>query len=539
MADNPKKMNQSLAWLWDMMSFYVKDEIVIPSDFNTQVEEIQKLLKSDTSGIVNSVLDFAINCACVDYSIETDNKNFGDLISKWFQDINISLVGKVPVGMKSLSKEYFRERWKNSSLIVLRTTWEKVSIDGQTFTLPSKMWFVDGKNIKVEDPNKSRIIGSEIYSIIIDEKTTKKLPASKDELIFIQKPFDSWSRVEPTPFIMQRGLYKNLKLFDLLSTKSEKFISKALEYLLMMKKGSEKLAIDGGANYTYSKEDLQKAKNDFKQLVSDNKSEAGTPTYVTNFDTLLEHISPEYEKVMNSNIYAPIEKRLLSGLGLIDIVEGTATTRRESILNPKPFIREVNSGINDFISLLSDIMIVIKDKNVKSHPKYFGEKIQLHYTPIEDFINDNVRDHLRSCYDRGVISKQTYTEVVGQVDFDIEVTRRKQETADNLDKELYPPIINNQENKENIPNDKKGPEAKNFRGNEEIEELSNEEIEFFKKLEISDEELELSIIVKKKDGYHVISEKTGKNLGGPYKTKKEAEKRLRQVEFFKHKGEAK
>jgi len=28
----------------------------------------------------------------------------------------------------------------------------------------------------------------------------------------------------------------------------------------------------------------------------------------------------------------------------------------------------------------------------------------------------------------------------------------------------------------------------------------------------------------------------GKNLGGPYKTKKEAEKRLRQVEFFKHKG---
>jgi hypothetical protein len=43
------------------------------------------------------------------------------------------------------------------------------------------------------------------------------------------------------------------------------------------------------------------------------------------------------------------------------------------------------------------------------------------------------------------------------------------------------------------------------------------------------------VIKKVRKGYKVTSEK-GKNLGGPYKTKKEAEKRLRQVEFFKHKG---
>jgi hypothetical protein len=41
------------------------------------------------------------------------------------------------------------------------------------------------------------------------------------------------------------------------------------------------------------------------------------------------------------------------------------------------------------------------------------------------------------------------------------------------------------------------------------------------------------MIRKEKAGYKVISEK-GKNLGGPYRTKAEAEKRLRQVEFFKH-----
>ena len=42
------------------------------------------------------------------------------------------------------------------------------------------------------------------------------------------------------------------------------------------------------------------------------------------------------------------------------------------------------------------------------------------------------------------------------------------------------------------------------------------------------------MIKKAAGGYKVLSEK-GKNLGGPYKTKKETEKRLQQVEYFKHK----
>jgi hypothetical protein len=42
-----------------------------------------------------------------------------------------------------------------------------------------------------------------------------------------------------------------------------------------------------------------------------------------------------------------------------------------------------------------------------------------------------------------------------------------------------------------------------------------------------------SMIKKVKEGYKVLSEKTGKNLGGPYKTKEEAKKRLQQVEYFK------
>lgn len=43
------------------------------------------------------------------------------------------------------------------------------------------------------------------------------------------------------------------------------------------------------------------------------------------------------------------------------------------------------------------------------------------------------------------------------------------------------------------------------------------------------------MIKKKKGGYEVDSHK-GKNLGGPYKSLKKAEKRLKQIEYFKHKN---
>jgi hypothetical protein len=46
------------------------------------------------------------------------------------------------------------------------------------------------------------------------------------------------------------------------------------------------------------------------------------------------------------------------------------------------------------------------------------------------------------------------------------------------------------------------------------------------------------MIVKRQGMYWVESEK-GKNLGGPYKTRGEAEKRLEQVEYYKNKGKKK
>lgn len=41
------------------------------------------------------------------------------------------------------------------------------------------------------------------------------------------------------------------------------------------------------------------------------------------------------------------------------------------------------------------------------------------------------------------------------------------------------------------------------------------------------------MIIKRKDGWYVVSETTGRVLGGPYSSKEEAQKRLEQVEYFK------
>lgn len=43
-------------------------------------------------------------------------------------------------------------------------------------------------------------------------------------------------------------------------------------------------------------------------------------------------------------------------------------------------------------------------------------------------------------------------------------------------------------------------------------------------------------MIKKSGGGYKVTSESGKNLGGPYPSKSQADKRLKQVEYFKHKG---
>jgi len=479
----------SLRWLADLLAYLAPDSVIkIPTDYREKVEKVKDLLESDISGLVNSLLDFAISCAVTNFRIEADNKNVEEILNDWLNNINDELRGRIPVGIKALAREYFRERWKGSSFLLLRCVWDtKKTISGDLL-LPKTMWFVDGEDIVVEDGDSEAVLlGDESYYLRISNKTKIELPKTDDETIFIQKPYNSWGDLYTTPFIIQRGIYKNLKLLQLLEEKGEYILTKALEYLFLLKKGTERLTLEGHEEFIYSEEDFRKIKDHLDTLYENRKVTSGLPSYITGFDTEIEHIIPDYAKILKQELYAPIERRILAGLGLIEIVEGIATTRREAILNPKAFINEIKAGVEDFKTLLIDIVKTILDKNADKHKKYKKVKINIYSPPIQQFINEEIKSILRSAYDRGVLSKQTFAEIVCEVDYDIERQRRLKEAKRGDDIIFYPPPIINKEGEispqeevrlkiegeppadEEVTDDKKGPEAVNYTMSKEYE----------------------------------------------------------------------
>ena len=153
------------------------DQIKIPVKFRDQAIIVKQLMRCDTSGLIGSLLDFAITCSLVDYTVETNNENLTKMFDSWMTNVNQELRGQIPTGMRALAKEYFKERWKGSSFILLRTVWEDV--DG--FTLPTKLWFVNGEDIVINDGNADHFeIGKETYSLKLGRKVVKALPAGKD-----------------------------------------------------------------------------------------------------------------------------------------------------------------------------------------------------------------------------------------------------------------------------------------------------------------------------------------------------------------------
>ncbi len=463
-----KGRNQLLSWLVDLMAFFQTETIKIPDKYRDKVIAVKEVLEDDTSGLVNTVLDFGITCALVDYRIETDNENLTEILNDWLGKVNLNInadsdVKSIPTGLEALAKEYFRERWKGSSHLLLRTFWE----EEKGLNLPTTLFFVDGEDIKCSPTDKEGavVLGAEKYKLRIGTDTAKDLPLPNDEneKIFVQKPFESWGVREPIPWLIRKGLYRNLKFFTLMSSKGEYIVGKALEYLFAIYKGSERLFLDG--QVTYGPEDLKTVSDDLAKLVQDKKNSAGLPSYATQWDTKFEHIIPDYSKAVNDAIYSPIEKRLLSGLGLVDIVEGTSSSRRESILNPKPFIAEVNQGVKDFKALLRDIIQYIIVTNSSKHPKWMSAKIEVHSSPTKEFMNKDIKQLLRSIYDRGSLSKRTLVEVVGELNYDLEKEYRKKEKADGDEKLMFAPVIQNNPKgatTNNVPAAKLGPEAKNF-----------------------------------------------------------------------------
>lgn len=466
---------------------YQTKAIEVPSDFHARCNKVQTLLDNDVTGVVNSLLKYAIDSASeTKYRVECENETLQKLLNTWLSEINLEVEG-VPTGLSELSKEYLQERLKGSSFCVAKASyWKKLKIGETEIEVPKIMWYVNGASIYVKRSTKKPfVLGSD--KLYLDKEYKIPLASSKDEAVIVSKPYSRWQSEYPNIYLIQNGVYKNWKAIEVLQSKSDQALSKVIPYLFLMQKGTLEEFLKGNINY--SDKELAEMVNGFKnELEKYNAQQDKTPVDGIPFDVKYEHLIPDLTKILSEELYRQGYRAILSGLGFIDVIQGLTSTRKESVLNPKPFIAEINSCVSGFKSMLLEVVYEIIQRNKTKHPKFFSDRANIYIVNSPLKINvEQILDSIRQGYDRGPVSIQTFQETLG-LDPQTERERSKKE-IDNGDQELYyPHIIVNQEEKgidivqpskpktkkqENLENEGKkpgSPEAKKYKNaNENLE----------------------------------------------------------------------
>ena len=96
--------NESGMFINFVLSMLLK-KIVVPSGFHDQVKVVKEMQVDDVSGLVDSLTDFMINTASVEFTIETENDKFTQILKKWLNTINIAYNGQIPSGINPLARE--------------------------------------------------------------------------------------------------------------------------------------------------------------------------------------------------------------------------------------------------------------------------------------------------------------------------------------------------------------------------------------------------------------------------------------------------
>jgi cation transport regulator ChaB/predicted Zn-ribbon and HTH transcriptional regulator len=461
---------------------FTSEGISVPADFHLRCGLIEELKGNDITGVVNSVTDYQVSSASnTQYMIECNDVNLQEILNTWLSQINENIKG-VPTGLQELSKEYFKERWQGSSFCILRGKgWKPIKVGDLTIEVPTTLYYVNGASVYVKRPLGSYNLGSDEFFLDKGMKD-EPVPKEKSEIVVVSKPFNRWQDQYPSPYLVRKGIVKNYLGMKALQEKSDEVITKILPYLFIVKKGSEALR-RAGINYK---------DGDFKEIADGLKGELEkfkamkkkTPVNVTGDDTDYSHLIPDLRNVVSEELYRQGYRATLAGLGIIELIPVTGDSRQQSQLNPKALIEETNSGVEGFKDMIMDVISRIKEKNKIDHKKLFSEKkkLMIYNSPLK--INtEQIMDAVRSGFDRGQLSSETY---IGTLGFNIDIEREKRiKEYENGDEDiLYPHLVNNQEGKderfgtpasprktEKIVNEnkKKGtPESKNYKNaNEE------------------------------------------------------------------------
>lgn len=438
----------SALWASFLSYLYSQGKIDVPQDFRTRISAIRYVLDSDTTGVINTLLDYSINVASqTDYTIECADDTTKALLNEWLKYVNLEVEG-VPTGIVELSKEYYKERWKEGSLILARAAkWKEISIDGTTIKVPTVIWLVNSASVYVERDKDRYTLGTDKF--FLDQAMHEQLPA-KGEKIVVQRPFDRWWTQYATPYIVRKGVYRNYKALEMLQEKTEEVLTKFIPYLFAVTKGTERMYLDGKVEY--SDEELKEMQESLKDKLEQYKRQRGkTPVSIMPFDTKMEHLMPDLRNMLSMDLFNQGYRAILSGLGFVDVIQGITSTRKEAVLNPYPFIEEVNAGVDGFKSLLTEIIYLIVKENQIDHRKLFNRnrKFYISNSPLKVNVQP-ILDSLRSGFVYGALSVKSYQEILG-IDPETERERMKDEW-ENGDRDLfYPHLVQNVEATPDVP----------------------------------------------------------------------------------------
>ena len=405
-----------------------------PTTFSEQVKASRDLLKNDTSGFVKSLVDFAVTAATrVNFSISTENDVLDNLFDKILKELNSDFVGKVNLGLNPIKKDFFRSYW-DSGLCVIKTVWNEV--DG--LIVPKTAFLVDSKSVKVEgDDNKFAS-----YKYYLDDKELRNTDYTH---IFIYKNSSMYEKY-PTPPLISKGVYINVQIKKVIKALQRSYLDQIIPFLWIILKGEK-----SRPDLKYNKEDLQDIKTALEKAIKEFKEDKlnkKIPLAVSRFDTKHEFLTPDLEKMLDDAITSSINKDILAGMGFISVLEGLST-RRDIVLNPRPFINNVVDSVLLFKNFINDLAYVTAKKNIE-HKKYFTNfSYSVNTTPLTSFWNDNDKSIMRILSDRGLLSIKTSLENF-DIDFNTELKRRSKEAENGSEVIFFPRVLMNQEAQESL-----------------------------------------------------------------------------------------
>lgn len=426
-------------------------KIKVPPTFHGQAKCVKEMLGNDIGGLVGALTDFQVSAANVNWSIRTGNDTLDDIMSRWLDTVNSGFNGKVPSGIQALATEYYKERWKGASFPILKIL-EWGEIDG--FNVPTKMAFVEGSEIYT-DTNKNAgdfvDLGDQKY-YLGDKLDDANL---LDVGCIITKPFGRWFDEYPPIYLIKNGVFYNWKLEQSLINKMSEILDQIIPYMLLIKKGTEGLALRKNVNY--DNKQLKEVAQQLEELIQktkdfqlSGKKANKTAIRASQFDEEIEHFIPNLETILKQELTTGMEKRQLAGLGFIDIANAVSSSRRESVLNPKAFIQETMNGIGDaqkgsgFAAVLKEVLVLVKEKN-QARTKFSNASMRIIHSKPQIFMDKDFRDFLLSLYNRGLLSKKTLVEVGGDEIYSEEIDQREREARNGDEYTMYAPVTQNME----------------------------------------------------------------------------------------------